>query len=365
MRSKAGVDTNREGRFPFGTRAAEHTSRYDRGGVERRWGDLEGLVSDLLTASKTPGAALGVVDSGERTIVTAGNRGDRRGPVQHDTIFAAASLTKPVFAAGVMALVDDRVLELDRALSEYLPDPSLFEDERSSSITARMVLSHTTGLPNWRDGSDDRVHPDDGRLSLRWDPGTRWGYSGEGFSYLQRVIERLCAVPISDYLAEAVLRPLGMTDTTFAWPAENDPRLAIGHTEAGDPRSPFRPPAAKAAAGGLFTTAPDYLRFLEHCLMREHRMFVDQAQIDDQLAWGLGWGIEIDEERAVWQWGNDPGYKNFVIGRPTKQVGVVVFTNGDRGAEVYAEVVRHVLPGPHPSLEASRRPGWVRGWQRE
>ena len=63
-------------------------------------------------------------------------------------------------------------------------------------------------------------------------------------------------------------------------------------------------------------------------------MFEPQARIDEELAWGLGWGIEIGRRQAVWQWGNDPGYKNFVIGRPAEGQGVVVFTNGDRGAEV-------------------------------
>jgi hypothetical protein len=82
-------------------------------------------------------------------------------------------------------------------------------------------------------------------------------------------------------------------------------------------------------------------------------MFVQHAQIDEELAWGLGWGIEIGEKKAVWHWGNDPGYKNFVIGWPVQGVGLVVFTNGDRGAEVYTAVVRELLPGPHPSLEAS------------
>lgn len=325
--------------------------------------DLAATVSELLAEYGTPGAAVGLVDAGERTIVTAGTRGADRGPVEHDTIFAAASLTKPVFAAGVMTLVDDGALELDRPLSEYVPEPYLAEDDRAASITARMVLSHTTGFPNWREGSDDRVHPSRGALHLRWPPGTRWGYSGEGFSYLQQVVERLCGAPVADYLADVVFRPLGMTDSTLAWPEADEPRLAIGHDENAVARPLFRPPEAKAAAGGLFTTAPDYLRFLDHCLAHEQRMFVQHAQIDEELAWGLGWGIEIGEEKAVWQWGNDPGCKNFVIGRPAQGVGLVVFTNGDRGAEVYAAVVRELLPGPHPSLEASHRPGWMRGWQ--
>src|SRR5688572_28712783 len=160
--------------------------------------DREVLISELLAEHETPGAAVGLINAGERTIVTVGSRGADRGRVERDTIFAAASLTKPVFAAGVMALVDDGTLELDRPLGEYLPEPYLAADDRTASITARMVLSHTTGFPNWREGSDDRVHPSRGAPRLRWPPGTRWGYSGEGFSYLQHVVEQLCAAPVAD-----------------------------------------------------------------------------------------------------------------------------------------------------------------------
>src|SRR3954469_18192803 len=120
--------------------------------------DLEAMVSELLAEHETPGAAVGLVDVSHRTVVTAGVRGADRGPVEQDTIFAAASLTKPVFAAGVMTLVDDGLLELDRPLSEYVSEPYLPDDDRAASITARMVLSHTTGFPNWREGSNDRVH---------------------------------------------------------------------------------------------------------------------------------------------------------------------------------------------------------------
>src|SRR5437763_7606312 len=118
--------------------------------------DLEAMVSELLAEHETPGAAVGLVDAGERTIVTVGTRGAGRGPVEHDTIFAAASLSKPVFAAGVMTLVDNELLDLDRPLSEYLSEPYLPDDDRTASITARMVLSHTTGFHNWREGSNDR-----------------------------------------------------------------------------------------------------------------------------------------------------------------------------------------------------------------
>lgn len=321
--------------------------------VEDRAVDLGALVAELLDGHGVPGAVVGVVDAdGVARVVAAGTRGDGRESVDDDTVFRAASLSKPVFASGVMALVDAGVLELDRPLSEYVAEPYLpADDERAASITARMVLSHTTGFPNWRE---------DGPLFLRWSPGTRWGYSGEGYAYLQRVVEHVAGVSLDRYLADAVLGPFGMDDSSFVWRDVDEARVAVGHDRDGKPQPRSRASKAKAAAGGLYTTGPDYLRFLIHSLAHDHRLFEPQARIDDELAWGLGWGIEeSDGDRAIWQWGNDPGYKNFVIGRPADGLGVVVLTNGDRGALVYRDLVRRLLPWPHPSLETRHRPRWL------
>jgi CubicO group peptidase (beta-lactamase class C family) len=113
--------------------------------------DLKARVAELLQQHRVPGAAVAVIDAhGLTSVVAAGTRGDGRGSVDDNTVFAAASLSKPVFAAGVMALADAGLLELDRPLGEYVTEPYLADDERAASITARMVLSHTTGFPNWR-----------------------------------------------------------------------------------------------------------------------------------------------------------------------------------------------------------------------
>jgi CubicO group peptidase (beta-lactamase class C family) len=256
------------------------------------------MVAELLDGYGVPGAVVGVVDAdGVTRVVTAGTRGDGRGSIDDDTVFAAASLSKPVFASGVMSLVDAGALELDRPLTDYIAEPYLADDERAASITARMVLSHTTGFPNWRE---------DGPLFLRWSPGTRWGYSGEGYAYLQQVVEHVAGVSLDRYLADAVLGPLGMGDSSFVRREEDEARVAVGHDRDGKPQPRSCAPEAKAAAGGLYTTGPDYLRFLVHSLAHGHRMFEPQARIDDELAWGLGWGIEeSDGGRAIWQWGNN------------------------------------------------------------
>ena len=111
-----------------------------------------------------------------------------------DAIYEAASLSKPVLALGVLTLVQEGKLDLDRPLSTYLSHAyehqdnpfrpgatDAVSDPRFSKITARMVLSHTSGLPNWSHN---------GPLTLQSDPGTKWSYSGEGYVYLQAVVNR-------------------------------------------------------------------------------------------------------------------------------------------------------------------------------
>src|SRR5271167_1564548 len=100
-------------------------------------------------------------------------------PVTVETVFEAASLSKPVFAYGVLKLVEQGKLGLDVPLTTYLPKPYIAGDERLAKITARIVLSHRTGFPNW--------------------PGERFSYSGEGYIYLQRVVEKITGKPLNEY----------------------------------------------------------------------------------------------------------------------------------------------------------------------
>ncbi len=108
-------------------------------------------------------------------------------PVSDDTIFEAASLSKPVFAYGVLRLVEKGKLDLDTPLVKYLPKPYVQNDERAGLITAWMVLTHTTGFPNWRNNQALKTH---------FNPGERFSYSGEGFVYLQKVVEHLTGQPL-------------------------------------------------------------------------------------------------------------------------------------------------------------------------
>jgi len=121
-------------------------------------------------------------------------------PVTAQTVFEAASLSKPVFTYAVLKLVEQGKLGLDVPLTTYLPKPFIAGDERLAKITARLVLSHRTGFPNWPG--------DDGSVSIYFTPGERFSYSGEGYIYLQRVVEKITGRPLNEYMTEAVFTPL-------------------------------------------------------------------------------------------------------------------------------------------------------------
>jgi CubicO group peptidase (beta-lactamase class C family) len=128
-------------------------------------------------------------------------------PLNPGTIFEAASLSKPVFAYMVLRLADRGEFDLDRPLHEMLEYPRLAHDERYKRITARIVLSHGTGLPNW--GGE--------KLTLRFDPGTDYGYSGEGFVFLQKTVERVTGRSLDELARREVFEPLGMTRSSYVW----------------------------------------------------------------------------------------------------------------------------------------------------
>lgn len=146
--------------------------------------DLESQIPAWLAAANVPGLSIAVVRDAK--VVWARGFGVKHAttniPVDDQTLFEAGSVSKTVFAYAVMKLHETGVLNLDRPLATYVSDRWLV-DPRFAQITARQVLSHTTGLPNWRSGNEP--------LRIHFTPGSQFQYSGEGYSYLQLVVSRL------------------------------------------------------------------------------------------------------------------------------------------------------------------------------
>lgn len=137
---------------------------------------------------------------------------EKKLPVTDKTIFEGASISKSVFAFFVMTYVEDSKLDLDKPLYEYLPYPDIAYDARYKKITARMILSHRSGLPNWRENEEDKT------LKIKFEPGTDYQYSGEGYQYLAMVLKHVEGTDwdgLEAAFQEKVAKPLDMEHTVF------------------------------------------------------------------------------------------------------------------------------------------------------
>ena len=345
--------------------------------------NLERDIPGLLQQADVPGLSIALIHDGK--IVWTGAFGianaKTKKPVTKSTVFEAASLSKPVFAYGVMKLVDKGMLNLDTPLNKYLGNNyDVINDNRINLITARHVLSHTSGFPNWR-GNDDSKD-----LRIHFTPGEKWSYSGEGMVYLSKVVEKITGIAFEDYMQQEVLRPLGMTSSSYIWQDRYDTLKAYRHdilgeftgrnqpedlhaaraqdshdsTGASHPSTPVR--ETGNAAASLVTTAEDYARFIIAVMDGKglkkstwEQMLTPQVRVTPKyppIAWGLGLGLEtMDEGKYFWHWGDNGDSKAYITAFLPKKDAVVYFADGSNGLAFTKEILADALGGgDHPAV---------------
>jgi CubicO group peptidase (beta-lactamase class C family) len=349
----------------------------------------------LLELASVPGLGVAVVDGGRVWIRGFGRAIEETSEsVSDQTVFEAASLGKPVFAYAVLRLIDQKILDLEKPLYQYLPLPEA-DNPRMKQVTVRHVLSHTTGLPNWR--------RELGPLEPAAEPGHSFSYSGEAFFYLQRVAETVTGKPFPRLMREYVFDPLGMSETSYVWLPSFESRMAAGYdgkenrldvqsvigrrtlaiahdwgkdlndwryAEAAravpliNPQWPLLPLyMVPNAAASLLTTTSDYAKFLARVVAPPgsaglelspgmlRAMTTPQVKLNSALSWGLGWGIQRDENGEVlWHWGANNSFRNFVIADRVNSRAVVVFTNSENGPRIYERVIVAVTGHDHPAF---------------
>jgi len=346
----------------------------------------------LMELAQLPGLGMGVIHDDHLVFEHYAGVANAltKAPITADAIFPAASMGKQPFAYAVLHLVDEKRLDLDRPLTDYLSEDSPV-GERGKRITARHILSHSSGLPNWRGEGDQPLIP-------AFEPGTNFRYSGEGFYYLQRCVEKITGIGCEEFVQEHLFKPLGMNSSTYLWRADAGRRLVSGHR--GDepfdnrafaeqlfdliekrgvplaqwnhdrvveemskvispPHKPMPNETSPNVAFSLLTTVADYSAFLTRVtvprgapfdLKVETRssMVTPYSHVNSALSWGLGWGIEEEEgQHYLWQWGDNGGWKNIVMVHPESRSALVVFTNGGNGMRVVERVAKAATGRDH------------------
>lgn len=312
----------------------------------------EQQLKDIITPYGIPGMQLVCIKGNKVQNVNVGVISkDSDKPVTSNTVFEAASLSKCVFAYAVMRLYDRGIIDLDKPLVDYYASYDRFDpnDPRYAKITARMVLRHTTGLPNW--GGKKYA-------KLIFTPDSTFSYSGEGFQYLQRVIEKLMKKPLNDIAQQEVFTPLGMTNSSYTWMEKFDTLAAFGNGP--DVVSSHQ---NQMAAASLLTCAHDYAIFLRALINGKglkpetaKMMFATQSNADwfkhnidtavkKHISWGLGVGLQENETgKWIWHWGDNGDFKAFYIANPAKKEILVYFTYSTWGLHVTTDILNTFLP---------------------
>jgi CubicO group peptidase (beta-lactamase class C family) len=325
--------------------------------------ELERTIPTLMGTAGVPGMSIALIRDGE--VVWSRGFGIKNAktgePVGEHTVFEAASLTKPFFAYLVMKFVEDGKLNLDRPLITYAPEDYIvktfvrhpldkegFRRDRFNKITARMVLSHSSGLPH-----GEPRNP----LPIFFEPGERYRYSADGYEYLQRIVEHLAGEPLHEIMRKMVIEPLQMNDSSMVWRESYETQAAVGHDMLAGTRGEFRKRTEAHAAASLYTTAADYARFVAALMNGRglkkrtiEKMLSPQIGVEKNVSWSLGFGLErTPNGKAFWQWGDYGIFRNYVVAYPEKKIGVVYLTNSQNGLSIGQDVLDVAIGGSKDS----------------
>jgi CubicO group peptidase (beta-lactamase class C family) len=334
---------------------------------------IDATVERLMAANDVKGLALALIRDGRVVYVHAYGMRDVENhlPLQTDTIMYGASLTKATFAHLVMQLVDERHLDLDRPLADYLPRPlpeyehyaDLASDPRWRRITARMVLDHTTGFANFA-----FLEPDE-KLRIHWDSGTRYAYSGEGMQLLQFVLEQGLHLDVGAEMQRRVFERFDMTRTSMTW--REDFRGNLTHGYALDGSMALHSMRRNVrVAGSMDTTIADWASFLAGVSRHEglsdaafrdmttsHIAITSAVQFPTllgaqadwghiRLGYGLGWGVfETPYGHAFFKEGHDDQTANYAICIEERRDCLLLMSNSVRAEGIYLYLVDELL-GP-------------------
>lgn len=349
---------------------AEKLRRLDGSTISRN--EIDSQVKRLIQAANVTGIAIAVLN--EDKVVYAKGFGfrnvEKKLSLNENTVMYGASFTKSLFACLVMQLVGEGKLDLDKPVGQYLEKPlpeyagyaDLTGDDRYKKITARMLLDHTSGLPNWRWLAPDH------KLKIYFDPGARFAYSGEGIELLQLVVETITHQPLTDLMRDQVFRPAGMNRTEMIWDARFDDNFAFGYDESGKNLGAQKRLTAQAA-GSMATTVADMGRFLvalrAGMLLRKQtreEMFTPQIAIHSphefpsldtqtttandaiKLSYGLGWGLfSTPLGKAYFKEGHDDGWNNHMVCFDEAKICMVMMANSSNGDGIFKELLQTVI----------------------
>lgn len=305
--------------------------------------EIQSLLKDL----KIPSLSIGYIHDGQLQQIRSFGEQKTDIPVKYNSIYKVASLTKPITAIVVLKLVEAGKWNLDEPLAKYYIDPAIKESPFLNKLTTRNILSQKSGFPNWRYLRADK------KLRFEFEPGTQFQYSGEGFEYVRKAIERKFKKSWQEIAKEILFTPLQMNDTSYYWMKTTDEsRYAVESDATGQPMK-YEKYYTSNAAANLLTTVEDYSKFLMHILQHaglSQELYNDFIQSQTEVKTGINWGLGIQVlpdlpggEFALQHTGGDDGTKCMVLLLPKSKRGLIIFINSENGLMIWKKIIEEYL----------------------
>jgi len=327
--------------------------------VERKH-ELDQKVPGWIKELNVTGASVAYIEDGK--IAFAAYYGDQipgGPPANENTLYNVASLTKPITAEVILRLASAQKLSLEEPIWRFWIDPDIKDNPWNKLLTPRLCLSHQTGFTNWR-------YQTKNVLTFQWEPGTKTGYSGEGYDYVARFAEKKTGQPWEDLAQQYVFDAIGMHNTSYtprAWWAGHQAKPV----EAGE-RTKW------SAADLLRTTVTDYAKFIISVMNNEHvtpeiatqRLTMARNNVTPEMqakvcndtpdskhcsalaGFSLGWQIvHINDEVILDHSGSDADVKTQAMFIPSRKTGLVIFTDGpDIDNRLIQKIASVLYPNP-------------------
>jgi CubicO group peptidase (beta-lactamase class C family) len=326
-------------------------------------------LADRMTTLHVPGVSVALIHDGN--IEWARGFGVTRiggPPVTPDTLFQAASISKPVAAMAVLNLVEGGRIDLDTDVNRYLnswkvPDSPF---TTHAKVTVRELLTHTAGLtvhgfagyaagvrlPTLIEILNGEGAANSAPIRVDTEPNTIWRYSGGGYVVAQQLVEDVTGQPFPKFAHDTVLAPIGMTKSTYEQPLPNSrtDEIALPYRSNGQPVTGGPHVYPEMAPAGLWTTPSDLARYaieVQQSLVGRANHALSVAMVRRMLKpvkdhQGLGPEIGGSAEHPYFEHGGaNEGYRCYLVAYDEGD-GVVVMTNGDNGGQLASEIVRTV-----------------------
>jgi len=321
-------------------------------GVATPIDSVDSFLQKKMDSLRIPGLSIAIINDGKVAYHKAlgyANK-EKKVPVTNKTIFEGASLSKSVFASFVMTFVEEEKLDLDKPLYQYLPYPDIEHDERYKKITARMVLSHRSGFPNWRENEPDK------ELKIKFEPDTDYEYSGEGYQYLAMVLKHIIGTDwngLETAFQKRIAKPLGLKHTTFVEDTYTKEHKAEPYKNNGDwinlendywyrkDKGVFVP------ASSIRTEPIDFSKWMIGMMNKQiltensykelfkHHSSLSKPEAETQLYYTLGFTTANRHfTTSYFHGGTNDGFTCFYFMNINKKWGYVLFTNSEYGETV-------------------------------